>query len=299
MKKLIIAILALVLLVSCIGCSKSGSYKYAENYKFTAYNNVASDEFWTTLSVNSSEADIGDLLGLIERIFQRDFGKLNMNWDNLMRITKAMQVAMDVGDMEDAPSDISYGAQFYCATCNTEVGEMYLFPGYFSAPEKRQLQALTHVLTRAALSTETDESSQIREGLAEYYTSKFMDNVGYKMEETIYPHQMTAAIWLIAVFGEDTVVNAAREDRLEELIDSNTRPGMGAKLEEALNAINLGGDQNRATNAIYDILANVTVGAGKKLEDVDYLLDYVNDLSKLEGTKIDSSYMRKVLQGKA
>ncbi len=298
MKKLTIVILVIVFLVSCAGCANSGSYKYAENYRFTVYDDVTSDEFWTDLSANSSDADIGDMLGLIERIFRRDFGELNMDWGGLMRVTKARQVAVEATSL-DAPSNISYGAQYYCTTCNAEVGEMYLFPGYFSAPEKRQLQALTHALVLTALSTETGKSSQIKEGLAEYYTSIFMDNVGYTMEETIYPHQMTVATWLIAVFGEDAVVNAVREDRFDELIDVNSKPGMGTKLEEALTALNLGGDPDRATNAIYDILAHVTIGAGKKLEDVDYLLDYVKELSKLEGTKIDSSYIRKVLQKKA
>jgi uncharacterized lipoprotein YehR (DUF1307 family) len=298
MKKLIAVLIALLLVVSFAGCAKSNSYRYAENYRFTAYDDVASDEFWTELSVNSSVADIGDLLGLIERIAQRDFGKLDMDWDNLMNITTARQVAVGIEDM-DAPSNISYGAQYYYALASTEVGEMYLFPGYFSAPEKNQLQALTHALMLAALSTAPGESSQLNEGLAEYYTSMFMDNVGYTMEETIYPHQMTAAIWLITVFGEDAVVNAARENKLEELIDTYTKPGMGAKLEEALNAINLGGDPNRAENAVYDILAHTTLGAGKKLEDVDYLVEYVKDLSKLEGTRVDSSYVKKVLQGRA
>lgn len=295
MKKTIaIVILAALLLTFFIsGCSSRSHYKYADNNRFELYTSLVDDEFWAYVYEHSEEADVGDLVGLIGRISERDFSNLNMDWEKMQGAT-VKKLIPSVEELEVAPRSILFGMQYYSALYNKDTGEVYLFPEYFIASEKKRLQFLTHELMHAGLSSQ--EGSQIEEGLADYFTSLFMKNVGYPMEETSYPNEMTVATWLVTLFGEEKVVTAVHEGNIGELIDSATKHGMGDKLERALVTM-YQERQNICMNVVYDILCHATVNTGKSYADVGGLLNYARDICKLNSVDFDYYYFKKVLHG--
>jgi hypothetical protein len=116
----------------------------------------------------------------------------------------------------------------------------------------------------------------------------------------VYLGEMIATYWLIAIYGEDTVLKAVRNGTIDSLIDNATKPGMESKLSEALLVVHNGAsfsdkEVTEAVNVEFDILSHLARNQGKTTE-VEPWLEYADVAYSSMGINMDTKYFEKNLE---
>ena len=294
MKKIIFLFLAVVILIA--GCSNKDSYKYADSWKS---NNILAEGYEPTEDFyrHAKEADNAELAST-KKIISEYYKEYDLDWGNFAGVNTIKEV--DISTAKDA-EDVSFRTlamvSSYYSMYDDDTKEIYLFPAYFRVDNEQRMHALVHELMHALISTNHRNYGRLEEGVVDLYTSHFMRATGQNPRPS-YIAELNVANWLVAVFGEEEVLGATREGRIESLVDKATKPGMGEKLNMALQAFSDAenvGEATEVANVVYDILTHLAINESKA-EDVIPLLEYAESNYAGIGVNIDTAYFKKLLE---
>ncbi len=300
MKKVAFSILLIaVVMFACVsGCSNNIEYKYADNWKpGTAFVETTSRAFWDEVYAHSEEVNLDSTIALLKDVFFENFSDRDFDWENLTLVKTARYVSVhDPDEVSSLSQDLLAAMQSCYAMYDDETKCIYLLPNFINAEPEEQVCTLIHELAHAAFKTK--RASQLEEGLAEYYTCLFTEAENLAWVDNSYPDEGIAISWLIAIFGEDEVLHAARDGMLQTMIDEATKPGLGNTLEEALTYLHYGDKKKApemafAANTMCDILAHLAASKGA---DVSTLLSSTKEIYSKTGINIDARYVESKLK---
>ena len=182
---------------------------------------------------------------------------------------------------------------YYAFYENTE-DAIYLLPQFSVADSDTMLYVLLHEISHSLVSNWEDQDDNILvEGLVDSIAYETATKAGYEATPK-YQEAILCIRMLMDIYGEEEVVKAICEDKIVELIDNSTEPGMAEKLNLALNICHVGptaDDVLNATNVELEILAHAAKDQGV---DIDKWFDALAAIYEANGIKLKIEYFKRI-----
>lgn len=300
MRRFVLFVLALMALLT--GCTeKSANYKYADNWTLseveTEIQHYRPGEDLYRYSTKIEGVDLSPIKQIITEYFK---GNDELDWENFDQVSSIRTVNVaSIDEIQELPVELLQIIVGYQAMYDDDSKAMYLFPAFYEAQSEMQTHALAHELIHALMSTGHENYSRLEEGAVDYYTARVLEAA--ELQNTpVYVGEILAVTWLMDVYGEQEIVKATCDGRLNELVDEATKPGMADKLSQALIIVHTSSGNTtqltEAANVEYDILSHVAVSRGR-CDAVKNRLLMANLVYASAGINLNLNYFNELLRG--
>ncbi|MBO7718260.1 hypothetical protein J6S37_02070 [Candidatus Saccharibacteria bacterium] len=278
-KRLLIAIalvISLILPFTYITYNRNKDYKYADSRKITridkSYSKIQSLNF---LYEYTTDCDI-DLAEYKEAIL-RHLNNYNINWENFNKTTTTKQLVISNPAEEFIKQLAFYNAielleliESSIALYDDSNNCILLMPIFNLIEDQNKrfcvfLHELSHPLLTPANQITDDYICPLEEGAADYLAKVVAESLDIDFVSG-YQNECLAIEWLMAIYGENEIIQVVRNNMLDELIDSGTKNGMSAKLNYALESMREKDYKSIYSNIVLDILIHLAKNANKESE---------------------------------
>ena len=206
-----------------------------------------------------------------EQFNKKDFTALN--WSRFGRLNYIYLVDIPEAAIIDMPIEEAIAVDEAYALYDRSSNVIYLFPGFLTLSENARETILYREIIRSLF--DVNDNLYFVEGMAETMAIIATENYGF----VGYCGSVYGALCLIKIYGIQ-VINSVADGSIETLIDASTKPSMGAKLNDALGAIDATYivDYVMTNEALYvatDILSRAAEHEGANIQSI---LDEAHDI---------------------
>lgn len=295
MKKNFYAIVLVIAMVVSLSSCNNGGYKYADRWDV--------DKDFNIHFINVDE-DISNKYGVLTEQYDPLISEIKesvatnmkeyefLKWDEFSNVKTAKIINLSDDEIEALPEDEK--TVFNTTTCFYKNGVINILPNFYLFDEDYQRGTLTHEILHSLIPFDSDAIDRYNEGIVDYFMCKITNNPS----NISYANEYETIVWLINTYDEKTVLKAICQGKLEELIDSSTKPRMGEKLNYALAITGTmadGIDYRKLFNVQLDILCHLTANEGKK--EPDHGVELIDAMCVyLTGSHADTDYFEKLLE---
>lgn len=298
MKKIATIIVALFALFTLAACgTESTAYKYADQFDLGEIESLEGlaqyVQKYETPEV--SDTDLEFLESIKELVKENIAHSELLDWDKFDRLQTVHRLDIPVEDVENMSYEEIYIYSSYLAFYDETSDSVYLLPQFYAAEEDQKLYAMIHEVIHSLVDNRDDpDDNRLVEGAVDWLAYKLCNAVDIQAtpayQESIYCLRI-----LMDIYGETETLRAVCEDRIVDLIDGSTEPGMTEKLSYALSIAHGGidGDKEKIRDAVYVELDIIAHAAKHEGVDIGDWLDAAKALYASNGIELDVRYFKK------
>lgn len=299
MKKLVAGIIFLSLLVSfvgLVGCHNPNDYKYADHWDTSDIKVTEAVDYAKKYAKDTTSEDNLKILEVAKELVKENIAHPEiLDWDKFDQLQAVKELDLKAEDIDNMSYEEIYIYQHYLAFYDEDSDSMYVLPQFYTADNDHKIYVFIHEIIHSLVDNRDDvDDGRIVEGMVDWLAVKVCSDCGITVTPA-YQEAILCLRMLMDIYGEDQTLQTICEDRITELIDDSTKPGMTEKLTYALAVAH--NDTNSTyviREAVYvelDILAHAAKHEGVDLSD---WLDAIATIYHANGIELDIDYFKKI-----
>jgi len=298
MKKFIAGIMFLAILVSFIGLAgcDADNYKYADKWQTADIKTTEAIDYVKKYAKPEASEDSVKLLEAVKEMVKKNVAHPELlDWDKFDRLKTVKELDLKAEDVDKMSYEEIYIYQSYLAFYDEASDSMYILPQFYVADDNKKVYVFVHEVIHSLVDNRNDvDDGRLVEGMVDWLAAMVCNEVGITTVPS-YQEAILALRMLMDIYGEEQTLQAICEDRIVELIDGSTKPGMTEKLSLALAvAHDDTNDRGSIREAVYvwlDILAHAAKTEGA---DIDDWFDAIATIYHANGMELDVSYFKQI-----